>query len=138
MSENTTNRIRVVLADKRIQRFRRCGINFKAQEPTILSAPPLSPEQIQRLKDEPMLKVTDLAAGDASEPSNQSANDPGLSLLEAIDQLNLDDKSLWLKSSGAPSTEALEAIVGHPVSAAERDQAWSDYQSQTADKGAEA
>ena len=138
MSENTINRIRVVLADKRIQRFRRCGINFKAQAPTMLSAPPLTPEQIQRLKDEPMLKVTEVTDDNASELSNQGTDGEGLSLLAAIGQLDLDDKSLWLKSSGAPSTEALEALVGRPVTAAERDQAWLEFQAQTPDKDAEA
>lgn len=44
-------------------------------------------------------------------------------IVDAISQLDQSDPALWLKSS-APKTEAIAAITGWAVSAAERDAAW--------------
>ena len=63
-----------------------------------------------------------------SEEAPQQANSSEVSLVDAIGQLDPDDEALWLKSTGAPSTEALEAIVDETVTAAERDQAWEEFQ----------
>lgn len=42
---------------------------------------------------------------------------------EAVGRLDPDDKVLWLKN-GAPKTEAIAAITGWPVTAADRDAVW--------------
>lgn len=47
------------------------------------------------------------------------------SLIEgAIRRLDRDNKALWMPKGGKPRIEALEALVGGEVSAAERDAAW--------------
>lgn len=46
------------------------------------------------------------------------------SIMAAIGQLDINNKALWVKS-GAPKTEALTAITGWPVVAADRDAAWA-------------
>lgn len=43
--------------------FRRAGFNFKGDAPTILNVEDLSEDQIELLKTEPNLVVTELAAG---------------------------------------------------------------------------
>ncbi|MBL4782997.1 MAG: hypothetical protein JKX92_12215 [Porticoccaceae bacterium] len=48
-------------------------------------------------------------------------------IVEAIDQLDPDSAELWTKGN-APQVTALEAALGQPVTATERDAAWAAYQ----------
>lgn len=45
-------------------------------------------------------------------------------LTAAIGQLDPNNLDLWLKD-GKPSTEAIAAVTGYPITAAERDAAWN-------------
>ncbi len=49
----------------------------------------------------------------------------GEAIRSATDQLDADDGEAWTKS-GKPKTEAIEAILGYSVTAAERDAALAD------------
>ena len=68
-------------------------------EPTTASAPP-----------------ADTAPEDASERL--------AAITTAIGQLDPDNAGLWLKD-GKPKSDAISAVLGWPVSAAERDAAWN-------------
>ncbi|GAL29679.1 hypothetical protein JCM19239_6027 [Vibrio variabilis] len=54
-----------------------------------------------------------------------------MTLLQVIAELPKDDASLYT-SSGAPKAEVLSEKLGRNVSAAERDEAWTEYQAQHA------
>lgn len=45
-------------------------------------------------------------------------------IVRAIRRLDRDNKDLWMPKGGKPRTEAIEALIGGDVSAAERDAAW--------------
>lgn len=45
-------------------------------------------------------------------------------IVAAIGQLDINNNALWVKS-GAPKTEAITAITGWPVVAADRNAAWA-------------
>ncbi|MFK5949265.1 MAG: hypothetical protein QM500_10915 [Methylococcales bacterium] len=62
---------------------------------------------------------------DKSKKSSKSKVDEA-ALVNAISELDFDDESQFT-SSGAPTTEALEKILGEKVSAADRDSAWDFY-----------
>lgn len=48
-----------------------------------------------------------------------------VALVDAIGKFDKSDPSLWT-GSGLPKTEALAAVTGGPVTAAERDAAWAE------------
>ncbi|KUJ73926.1 hypothetical protein AVO42_00450 [Thiomicrospira sp. XS5] len=153
MSETKTIRVTVSLRDKRAKQFFRAGHKFLAGESKELTMPPLTEDELKRLQKEPKLKVeveevesmdsknnlgdqnsNDQDDGDADQAdqsdTNKQDSDEGLSLVDAIGQLDPDDDAMWLKVSGKPSTQALEFAIGQPVSADDRDQAWEIYQAQ--------
>lgn len=47
----------------------------------------------------------------------------------AISKLDVNDASLWTSKKG-PTTEAIESVMGVPVSASERNEAWKQIQSE--------
>ncbi|MDF1622521.1 MAG: hypothetical protein P1V33_03505 [Pseudohongiella nitratireducens] len=54
---------------------------------------------------------------------DQSAID---SIVQAIDQVDPNDTELWTKNKG-PKVSAIEALLGKPITEAERDTAWQQY-----------
>jgi len=68
------------------------------------------------------------AVGVVKEPVAQPEVDTITRLVELIGELPpKDNKSVWT-SDNKPKTEALEKLLGAPVSAAQRDEAWGLYQ----------
>ena len=124
-----------------IEAFFRCAMKFsKAWRPVEVDE-----ATAKRLEAEQMLEVSetrpdgleDDSAGDSasnvpvtggsgtSAPAPTKPDDPAeiaLAVLAAIGQLDKDDGSLWTKG-GKPTTEAIAAVTGWPVTAAERDAA---------------
>lgn len=72
-----------------------------------------------------------LDVGAISGPTGEAASEPPTdakvrlaAITTAIGQLDPNNLDLWLKD-GKPSTDAIAAITGWPLSAAERDAAWA-------------
>ena len=71
------------------------------------------------------------AGAPAAEPAKKPKGDKlTAALVEAIGGLNKDDEDLWT-GSGKPNVNALEAVLGYAVSAAERDGAWDTIKAAT-------
>lgn len=124
-------RIQVRLA---AEKFFRCGMEFTREWPK----EPIEVDEAtaERLKQEQMLEVTDIDPNVAALPGDQASGaedvkTPPEDLAERITaigvaavQLDAANASLWT-AGGSPKTEALGAITGWPVSAADRDAAWA-------------
>jgi hypothetical protein len=140
--------IRIQPSQKSVERFFRCGIEFTK---AWLSVTDVDTATAQRLEEEQMLEVSETRpaelddeaqAGDsalalvptavvdsgapANAPTvNEKPTDPAATLLAvtaAISQLDKSDPGLFT-ASNKPKTEAIAAITGWPVTAAERDAA---------------
>lgn len=138
------------------ERFFRCGIEFRQawQEVEVDAA------TAARLEAEQMLEVSETKpaeleneAPNEADPSGDStavtgsgtpaaapttgaavtkSDDPAevaLAILAAIGQLDKEDGALWT-AGGKPKTEAIAAITGWPVTAAERDAATVEGEAQ--------
>ncbi len=79
--------------------------------------------QLALLVAEPLLTVEVVDDGPQPDPFS----DPEITVLVAAIGEIPDDPRYWT-GSGAPRTSAIEEVVGRPVSAVERDQAWARYQ----------
>ncbi len=90
-------------------------------------------ERLTTLQPYQVMLLERLDQMDKPNDTGEQTND--LSLVDAIGQLNIDVEDHWTKA-GKPEIGMLEALTGRNVSAAERDQAWSDYQANQ-EKGAE-
>lgn len=68
------------------------------------------------------------ATSAASSAAGGPASEEKLDAIKAvIGELDKEDATAWLKD-GKPKTEAIAALTGWPVSAAERDAAWAALQ----------
>lgn len=122
---------------KEAQRFHRCGMMFTKQ----WQAVEVDAATEKRLKEEQMLEVSvDIPADletdspNAASPAAGSSNGDGTSsaptdpavrleaIKDAVAKLDKSDAALFT-NGGKPKTEALAAITGWPVTAAERDAA---------------
>lgn len=132
-------RIQVRLA---AEKFFRCGMEFTREWPK----EPIEVDEAtaERLEQEQMLEVTDIDPNVAALPADQTSDTPitGVSgaadaktapedqaerieaIRAAVSQLDAGNTESWT-TSGSPKTEALGAITGWPVSAADRDAAWA-------------
>lgn len=126
------------------ERFFRCGFEFKkAWKPVEVDDATLA-----RLNAEQMLEVSetkpadyeDTAAGDSAQNTSTAGDGSGTpaaaptdpaerlaAIRAAVSQLDKEDASLWT-GAGKPKTEAIVAITGWPVTAAERDAALVEVQ----------
>lgn len=75
--------------------------------------------ELERFKE--MLHIGSVKISDSTPPADPQARIEAVKT--AIGQLDVANPDLWLKD-GKPATEAIAAITGGPVSAAERDEAW--------------
>lgn len=143
------NKLYVRVAPKKgITTFHRCAIAFTLAWLLV----EVDNATAARLREEQMLEVSDtqpddyvapVAAADADTTANTTANTtntpPELSaeerlaaIKQAITGLDADVASSWTKS-GAPAVPAITAVVGFDVTAAERDQAWTETQAAKAE-----
>ena len=89
--------------------------------------PPGTSLSLDKDEADRMIKRGHASEGGAREPepAKKPAGDTlTAALAEAIGGLDKGDEELWT-NSGKPNTKALEAVLGYPVSAAERDAAWA-------------
>lgn len=124
------------------ERFFRCGIEFrqawKAVEVDAATAARLEAEQMLEVSETKPAELENEAPNEA-DPSGDSTTvtdsgapaapeDPAVRLeaiRAAIGQLNKEDAALWT-AGGKAKTEAIAAITGWPVTAAERDAATAE------------
>lgn len=129
---------------KEAERFYRCGMAFGRAWKKVSD---VDAATAQRLEEEQMLEVTDkkpaefeedASAGDSAAivASTPVAGQPPASapvkpsdpaelaaaIKAAVNGMDQDDAALWT-SGGKPKTESIAAVLGYPVSAAERDAA---------------
>lgn len=71
----------------------------------------------------PLLDIGAIAGGAALKVTAPEGDEKSSAIKEAIAKLDAGVEANWLKD-GKPKTEAIAAITGWPVSAAERDAAW--------------
>lgn len=147
---------RIVLIAAATEGYRRGGLKFGVN-PKEIDLSTLDNRQAETIMNDPNLTIKDVTSSDCSvceeklatahltideqakeidglkqviaEMSEDNKPDEGthLSLIEAIGQLNVDVEDHWTKT-GKPEIGMLEALTGRNVSAAERDQAWQEYQ----------
>ncbi|WP_178860818.1 HI1506-related protein [Thiomicrorhabdus cannonii] len=113
--------------------FRRAGLRFTKQ-PTHLDASELTTEQITALKAEKNLMVREVQEEDTPPAPSMTDNKDGDSitveqLIEAIAQLDPQNTAHYT-GKGVPQLDALQAIVGSKVSAAQRDEAFVAFSEQ--------
>lgn len=117
--------------------YRRAGLAFnKGDNPLPLAE--LSDEQVAAIKADTRLKVfetsmavdspgsLDIPNGDPSLTSQDTTAPEPLSFAEAIAKLDKANNEHFT-SSGKPQCSALEALIGQPISAAERDAQWAAF-----------
>lgn len=101
---------------------------------TIVKLSELSDEEIKAIKEEPMLVVTEIEVdeevaeslpGVGAQTSIAPTDDVEriAAIMAAIGQLD-PDGAVWM-AGGRPRADAIAAVTGWPVSAADRDTAWS-------------
>lgn len=143
--------------------YRRGGVRFTKGENTV-DAEKLSAEQLQQINADPLLVVGEYADGislaSLDEPTaksllpqtNQGGNtqgplgsgalsdtvkkDDALTLEQAFALLQPDNKEHFT-GTGLPQLDALEQLVGHKVTSAERNEAWEAYKAKLATTGTE-
>jgi hypothetical protein len=130
MAEKTLISYALALTNLAHTGYRRAGLALVKGENTI-PADTITETQLAQLKADPRIKVviqdetnSSVANGDQSTPVDQGTV-PG-TLIEAIallDPANVDH----FTSTGKPQIDALETLLGHKVTAAERDAAWETF-----------
>lgn len=116
------------------EKFHRCGMAFTREwqkvEVDAATAKRLEEEQMLEVSaDVPADYVAEAAAAPAAENTPVVPTDPAVrmaSIKDAIAKLDKDDTSVWT-NGGAPKTSAIEAVTGWPVSADERNAAWTEF-----------
>lgn len=115
------------------EKFYRCGIAFTREWQKV----EVDAATAKRLEEEQMLEVSaDVPADYVAEAAAPAAGDipvvptdPAVrmaSIKNAIGKLDKDDAAVWT-NGGAPKTSAIEAVTGWPVSADERNAAWTEF-----------
>lgn len=122
--------------------YRRAGLALVKGDNT-LEPGTITDTQLAQLRADSRLKVVVDDQNQSSAASQAHANSLAQgtvgddlfsgSLVEAIALLDVDNADAFT-SDGKPTTDALAAIVGRKVSAAERDEAWSQAQQAQADE----
>lgn len=120
--------IRVRVVNKRLASFRRAGITFTAT-PKVIGAGELTEVQLTELLNEPVLSVEEVA--NTAPPVSAR-----LTLADAVGKLDVSNSGLWTADK-KPKASALEALVGRAVTASERDEAFSLYQTYLQEDGTE-
>lgn len=120
--------------------YRRAGMALANGE-NILQPESITETQLAQLKADPKLAVS--IQEQQAVPSSASKQSGALDadslpncLVEAIALLS-PDNSEHFTSSGKPTTEALSELMQTKVSAAERDEAWEQYQAAHSDTQAD-
>lgn len=114
------------------QKFHRCGIAFSREWQKVEA----DDATAKRLKEEQMLEVSEKEPADyAAAPAASESITPvvptdpaerAAAIKDAIAKLDKDDTAAWT-NSGTPKTSAIEAVTGWPVSADERNAAWTEF-----------
>ena len=102
--------------------FRRCGVAH-SRTAVDYADDHWSEEELERLKAEPMLVVTE-----GLENEDVVIDD----IVEAIGNLPIDEK-LWSQSTGKPHVTAIEEAMGVNISSVQRDEAWEIIQKKNED-----
>ncbi|QRK80181.1 HI1506-related protein [Shewanella sp. LZH-2] len=143
VSDQTQEQVSVLMVVSRQPNgYRRAGLAFnKGDNP--LSLAELSDEQVAAIKADIRFKVfetsmavdspgsLDIPNGDTSLTSQDTTAPVPLSFSEAITKLDKANNEHFT-SSGKPQCSALEALIGQPISAAERDAQWAAFTANTA------
>lgn len=146
MEQNTIIHHDIVVKNFAHSGYRRAGVALERGE-NHFKAGDFTTSQLAMLQADKRLSVSlsneQVQESTSSDGEEQRMADGELSadltLLNAIAQLDPNNDEHYTKS-GKPQTEALEALVDRSITAAERDQAWADYQAGLAeaeDPGAE-
>lgn len=114
--------------------YRRAGLVFtKGNNEVALDK--VTPAQLAQVKADARLLIIESEAAPSGDTSGPVAGgDNVLSLVEAIKQLD-PENSDHFTSGGKPQVDALSKLVGAPVSAASRDEAWAEVQAQAQTQG---
>lgn len=149
MAEETVNTQALVIKSLAHDGYRRAGMAFKPGENTV-PAGSVTAAQLAMLEADPRLAIL----GEPGEVAQTSAADgtPGavvqghlpdgvteqevalqLEIMAAIARLDPENQAHFT-SSNKPQVEALTQLLGKPVTAAERDDAWSSYQHSQAEE----
>ena len=132
--------------------YRRGGVRFTKGENTV-DTEKLSAEQLQQINADPLLVVGEYAdgielasldeptaknllsqtdkGGDTQGTLGNGTLSNGVTLEQAFAQLQPDNKEHFT-GAGLPQLDALEKLVGHKVTSAERAEAWAAYQAKLA------
>ncbi len=117
--------------------YRRAGLAFNKGD-NHLPLAELSDEQVAAIKADPRFKVVetsmavdspgslDIPNGDTSLTNQDTTAPVLLSFAEAIAKLDKANNEHFT-SGGKPQCSALEALMGQPISAAERDAQWAAF-----------
>lgn len=89
---------------------------------------PGAPIELEPEVADPLLAVGAIADPEAGEGDAPGADARPASVREAIERLDPADPAAWT-SAGAPRTGVLEALLGRPVTAKERNEAWAEIES---------
>ncbi|HHP0485796.1 TPA: HI1506-related protein [Vibrio harveyi] len=112
--------------------YRRAGMAFQNGENTI-AADEITETQLAQIQADPHLKyqLSENNAQSGETSGALDANEHGMSLIDAIKTLDVDNESHFTKG-GKPELKALSTILGRNVSGSERDDAWSALQAESA------
>lgn len=110
--------------------YRRAGISLD-KGTQIIPADTITETQLAQLKADPRITVavqdeTDSSTSDGDQSTSVDNGAVPSTLIEAIALLDPANVDHFL-GSGKPSVEALEKLLGHAVTAAERDEAWETF-----------
>lgn len=138
ISDQTQDNVPVLMVVSRQPNgYRRAGLAFNKGD-NHLPLAELSDEQVAAIKADTRLKVfetsmavdstgsLDIPNGDPSLTSQDTTAPVPLSFAEAIAKLDKANNEHFT-SSGKPQCSALEALMGQPISAAERDAQWAAF-----------
>jgi len=121
---------RIVVISAAHNGYRRAGVAL-VQGKNTFETDQFNDAQLAMLESDPRLEVL---KEDADGSPGAGGQETGLleqdgvpaSLIEAIKRLNPDEKKHFT-SAGKPQTDILSELMGRSVSAAERDEAWTEF-----------
>jgi hypothetical protein len=130
MAEKTLISYALALTNLAHTGYRRAGLALVKGENTI-PADTITETQLAQLKADPRLKITvQEEGGSAGTDGDQSllldqgsVPDTLATAIALLDPANVDH----FTSTGKPQIDALETLLGHKVTAAERDEAWETF-----------
>ncbi|MCF6432915.1 hypothetical protein [Leisingera sp. MMG026] len=110
---------KIKIASVRAGGFWRCGRHF-TKTGTVAQVSDFTEADLERLKNEPLLRVTDAGPDD-----EQAVEERAETIAEAIKTLTAED----FQKDGKPKLDALKSLVGDElgkISTAERDAVWDN------------